>query len=302
MDTHVDRWLILEQESDRSLWRSDSCDHLFWNSSTLRPESRLGLPRHIPTEREICILFLPVRHGTSILPETFSNRSRWQWNVWCHYGRDISMAELRLRWRSYERLAERDKAQLSSDSAHPPLPFSRTMAQPWSAEFHQLKKLVRQGNTASFEPCLNLLKKAMMLATGTQRVQQRFEQAQVALPAVLAARYLLESLPTTTRVEPSSWPTILEYSINLYRHSGLMAMAERKERFSGRMRDAYRYLEWTMVSIRHHQQVQDKLTQGSVDLMRLRWALIAFINAAEDEATTTSQALIKADWDMQPNS
>jgi hypothetical protein len=300
MAAFVDRWLILEQESDRSQWHSESCDHLVWNSCTLRPNS--GVPRHIPNEPEICILFLPVRHGNLALPETFSNRSRWQWNVWCHYGRDISMDELQQRWRSYERLAEGDKARLSSDSAHPPLPFSRSMTQPWTAEFLQLKEQVWQRNEASFRKCLNLLKQAKILATGTQTIQQRFEQAQVSLPAVLAARYLLDSLPKMTRVEDSAWSGILRYAIDLCQHSGLMAMAHRKERFNGRMREAYRHLGWTVVSINYHLQDQDKLTHGKVHLMRLRRALQAFVRAAEDEATATSQVLMKDVWGMRPHS
>jgi hypothetical protein len=300
MATLVDRWLILEQESDRSEWRSESCRYLVWNSSTLRPES--GVPRHIPNELEICILFLPIRHGNYTLPEIFSNRSRWQWNVWCHYGRDISMDELQQRWRSYERLAEVDKARLSSDSAHPPLPFSRSMTQPWTAEFLQLKEQVRQRNEASFRKCLNWLKQAKMLATGTQSIQKRFEQAQVSLPAVLAARNLLDRLPRTTRVEQGACSSILRYAIDLCQQSGLMAMAHRKERFSGRMREAYRNLSWTMVSINYHLQDQDKLTHGNVHLMRLRRALQAFVNAAEDEATATSQALMKDVWGMRPPS
>ena len=300
MATFVDRWLILEQEADRSQWHSESCGHLVWNSNTLRPES--GLPRHIPNEPEICILFLAVRHGNLSLPETFSNRSRWQWNVWCHYGRDISMEELQQRWRSYGRLADVDKARLSSDSAYPPLPFSRSMLQPWTAEFLQLKEQVWQRDEASFRHCLNLLQQAKMLATGTQTIQQRFEQAQVALPSVMAARYLLDSLPKTTRVKDSAWSNILRYAIDHCQHSGLMAMADRKERFSGRMREAYRHLGWTVVSIHYHLQNQDKLTHGNVELLRLRRALQAFVNAAEDEATATSQALMKDVWGMRPHS
>jgi hypothetical protein len=247
-------------------------------------------------------LFLPVDHGNLSLPETFSNASRWQWNVWCHYGRDISMEELQQRWRSYVRLADVDKARLSSDSAHPPLPFSRSMLQPWTAEFLQLKEQVRQRNEASFRHCLNLLKQAKVLATGTQTIQQRFEQAQVALPSVMAARYLLDSFPKTTREEASGWPEILRYAIDLCQHSGLMAMADRKERFSGRMREAYRHLGWTVVSINYLLQDQDKLTHGNVHLMRLRRALQAFVNAAEDEATATTKALMKDVWGMRPHS
>jgi hypothetical protein len=300
MATLVDRWLILEQESDRSEWRSEACSHLVWNSTTLRPES--GVPCHIPNEPEICIMFLPVRHGNLTLPETFSNPGRWQWNVWCHYGRDISMDELQQRWRSYVRLSEVDKTRLSSDSAHPPLPFSRSMTQPWSAEFLQLKEQVWKHNEASFRHCLNLLKQAKVLATGTQSTQRRIEQAQVVLPAVMAARYLLDSLPKTTRLETIAWPEILRYAIDLCQHSGLMAMADRKERFSGRMREAYRHLGWTVVSINCHLQNQDKLIHGNVDLMRLRRALQAFVNAAEDEATATSKALMKDVWGMRPHS
>jgi hypothetical protein len=176
------------------------------------------------------------------------------------------------------------------------------MTQPWTAEFLQLKKQVWQRNEASFRKCLNLLKQAKILATGIQSIQQRFDQAKMSLPAVMAARYLLDSLPKTTRVEISEWPSILRDVIDHCQHSGLMAMADRKERFSGRMREAYRHLGWTVVSINYHLQDQDKLTHGNVHLMRLRRALQAFVNAAEDEATATSQALMKDVWGMRPHS
>ena len=176
------------------------------------------------------------------------------------------------------------------------------MRQPWTPEFLQLKQQVRQHDVASFHHCLNLLQQAKMLATGTQTIQQRFEQAQVSLPAVLAARYLLDSLPKTTRVKDSAWSNILRYAIDLCQHSGLMAMAHRKERFNGRMREAYRHLGWTVVSIHYNLQDQDKLTHGKVHLMRLRRALQAFVSAAEDEATSTSQALMKDVWGMRPHS
>ena len=290
----------LEQESDRGQWHSECCAHLVWNSSALKPKS--GVPSHIPSELEICILFLADHHGNFALPETFSNTGIWQWNVWCHYGRDISMDELQQRWRSYVRLAEVDKARLSTDSAHPPLPFSRSMLQPWTAEFRELKKHVRQPNEASFSHCLNLLKQAKVLATGPQSIQQRFEQVQVALPAVIAARYLLDCLPKTTRIETSAWPEKLRHAIDLCQHSGLMAMAHRKERFSRRLREAYCQLGWTVMSINYHLQDQDKLTHGKVHLMRLRRALQAFVRAAEDEATATSQALMKDVWGMRPHS
>jgi hypothetical protein len=300
MATLVDRWLILEQESDRGQWHSECCTHLVWNSSALKPKS--GVPSHIPSELEICILFLADHHGNFALPETFSNTGIWQWNVWCHYGRDISMDELQQRWRSYVRLAEVDKARLSTDSAHPPLPFSRSMLQPWTAEFRELKKQVWQPNEASFSHCLNLLKQAKVLATGTQGIQQRLEQAQESLPVVMAARYLLDSLPMTTLVESSACPDILRSAIDLCQHSGLMAMAHRKERFSRRLREAYRQLGWTVMSINYHLQDQDKLTLGQVDLMRLRWSLHAFVKTAEDEATATSEALIKDVWGRRPYS
>jgi hypothetical protein len=176
------------------------------------------------------------------------------------------------------------------------------MRQPWAAEFLELKKQVQKRSIASFHHCLNLLQQAKMLATGTQTIQQRFDQAQVSLPAVLAARYLLDSLPKSTRVEASGWPEILRYAIDLCQHSGLMAMADRKERFSGRMREAYRHLGWTVVSIKYHLQDQDNLTHGNVHLRRLRRALQAFLRAAEDEATATSKALMKDVWGMRPHS
>jgi hypothetical protein len=68
------------------------------------------------------------------------------------------------------------------------------------------------------------------------------------------------------------------------------------------MREAYRHLGWTVVSIHYHLQDQDKLTHGNVELLRLRRALQAFVNAAEDEATVTSKGLMKDVWGMRPHS
>ena len=293
MDTHVDRWLILEQESDRSLWRSDSCDHLFWNSSTLRPESRLGLPRHIPTEREICILFLPVRHGTSILPETFSNRSRWQWNVWCHYGRDITMAELKSRWATYERLSAADKSRLSMDGSRPPLPFSRSMPQPWTDYFRQIKESM-QGKAPSrddFLACLKGLQDAWDLAKGAQGTQVYVNQAKEAMPAVLAAQYLLDSLPILMGWDAETLRETIEKALSICQQSGLMAMANRKEQFSKRVRDAYRHLGFILlrlhVILNHH----SKPTLSAGDLESLRAALRSFLKVAKTEAEHTTKAL-----------
>ena len=298
MDTLSDRWLILEQDSDCRDWCSASCNHLTWHGSTITPGT--GLPSHSPAEQEICILFLPVRHSSWILPETFSNLNRWQWNVWCHYGRDITMAELKQRWRTYERLAEPEKARLSRDAIRPPLPFSRSMPQPWSHHFRQLKQMVRQhdslsadSNADSFRLCLNLLKRARMLATGHQDTQDRLDQASEALPAVLAARYLLGVLPKGTGADAMTPREMLKQALDLCQRSGLLAMAHRKERFSGRVREAYRHLGWIVVRLHVLQEHPDQVTQGIADLERLRWALQALLNAANDEATTTSQSLMK---------
>jgi hypothetical protein len=57
-----------------------------------------------------------------------------------------------------------------------------------------------------------------------------------------------------------------------------------------------------VVSIHYHLQNQDKLTHGNVELLRLRRALQAFVNAAEDEATVTSKGLMKDVWGMRPHS
>lgn len=291
MATPPDRWLILEQESDRSEWWPVSCRHLTWNGSAITQGD--GVPSHRPAEQEICILFLPARHSNWILPETYSNRSLWQWNVWCHYGRDITLAQLKQRWNTYERLGEAAKAHLSCDSAHPPLPFSRSMAQPWSQDFHSLKGLVRKGNAGSFHSCLNLLKHARALVTGNQGIHERLEQAREALPAVLAARYLLGALPKSTGADATAWRERLRQTLDFCQHSGLMSMAHRKERFSGRVREAYRHLCWIVVRLHVLQDHPAQFTQGAADLERLRRALQVMLNAADDEAATLSQALMK---------
>lgn len=291
MENPVERWLILEQDSDRSEWWRDSCRHLIWNGSAITKAE--GMPSHRPAEQEICILFLPSRRSYWNLPESFSNRSLWLWNVWCHYGRDITLAELKQRWHTYERLDEAAKAHLSRDSARPPLPFSRSMAQPWSNNFQLLKDQVRKDNAGSFHFCLNLLKHSRALARGNLDTQVRLEQVREALPAVLAARYLLGALSTKTGADDATaWRERLREALDFCQHSGLMAMAHRKQRFSGRVRDAYRHLCWIVVRLHVLQEHPDQLTHGTEDLERLRRALQNLLSAADDEAATTAQVLM----------
>lgn len=295
MEAPAGRWLILEQESDCSEWCHKPCRHLIWNGSSITQGD--GVPSHRPAEHEIRILFLPVRHSNWKLTETYSNCGLWQWNVWCHYGRDITLAELNHRWHTYERLDEASKALLSRDSTRPPLPYSRSMAQPWSKDFHQFKAQVREikrkDNTGSFDFCLNLLKHARALATGNQDTQERLEQAREALPAVLAARYLLGALPKSAGPDSTGGPEVLRQILDVCQHSGLMAMAHRKERFSGRVRESYRRLCWIVVRLHVLQDASAHFTHGTEDLERLRWALQGLLRAADDEAATTSQTLMK---------
>ncbi len=302
MESSHNKWLILEQESDRHDWWPSPCKNLIWNNSRASPIiSHVSALNHNPDEEEICILFLPVRHNRSLLSISNSNPRLWRWNIWCHYGRDITMAELPHRWATYERLAEVDKARLMQLGSRPPLPFSRSMPQPWTEDFRKLKdKLYKLegrssgGEGNSFRDGLKLLHNAWALATGAQGIQQQLEHTRESLPAVLAASYLLEALPRRAGDNAPARRETLQHCLDLCEHFGLMATVHRKERFSQGVREAYRHLGFTVFSLKVLlNQPKDQFSFAAVHLVRLRRALQAFLDAANQEASTTSKALIK---------
>lgn len=299
MEDYPDRWLLLEQASDRGDWCEGQgvYDHLIFNDSGIHPKA--GAPTGSPAEREICILFLPERDGGLTLPAAYTNRFTWRWNVWCHYGRDISLADCPQRWQSYERLSEQDKAGLSLGGSQPPLPFSRGMPQPWSDCMKHLKDIVKNspsitgGGSDQFNRCLDLLKRAWGLATGNQSTQSLLEQSREALPAVLAARYILDALPAHAGLDPQTRKATLVKSLALCRDSGLLAMAQRKEQFSDTMREAYRHLGFTVVYLHGLTIRKDRPPIGAGHLEDLRRALRGLLSAAEAEAATTTKALLQ---------
>jgi hypothetical protein len=301
MEDYPDRWLLLEQASDRGDWCKDNCGHLIFNESGV--QIKTGSPTGSPSEREICILFLPERSGGLALPDSYTNRFTWRWNVWCHYGRDISLADCSQRWQSYERLSEQDKAGLSCGGSQAPLPFSRGMPQPWSDYINHLKDIVRDvvkqppsvtaGGSDQFDRCLDLLTQAWGLAKGNQSTQSLLEQGREALPAVLAARYIFDALPTHAGSDPHTCKATLVKSLTLCRESGLLAMAQRKEHFSDRMRQAYRRLGFTVVYLHGLSVREDMASIRVAHPSLLRQALQGLLRAADAEADTTTKALLQ---------
>jgi hypothetical protein len=301
MEDYPDRWLLLEQASDRGDWCKDDCGHLIFNNSGV--QIKTGSPTGSPAEREICILFLPERYGGLALPDAYTNRYTWRWNVWCHYGRDISLADCPQRWQSYERLSEQDKAGLSRGGFQPPLPFSRGMPQPWSDCMKNLKDIVKDivrkspsvtgGESDQFNRCLDLLKRAWELATGNQSTQSLLEQSREALPAVLAARYILDALPAHAGLDPQTRKATLVKSLALCRESGLLAMAQRKEQFSDTMRQAYRRLGFAVVYLHSLTVGQDVPPIRAAHHYLLRSALRRLLSAADAEAAIITKALMQ---------
>jgi hypothetical protein len=297
MEDYPDRWLLLEQASDRGDWCKDNCGHLIFNESGV--QIKTGSPTGSPSDREVCVLFLPERYGGLALPDAYTNRFTSRWNVWCHYGRDISLADCPQRWQSYERLSEQHKAGLSRGGLQPPMPFSRGMPQPWSDCMNEFKTIVRQspsvrgGGSDQFNRCLDLLKRAWELATGNQSTQSLLEQSREALPAVLAARYILDALPAHAGLDPQTRKATLVKSLALCRESGLLAMAQRKEQFSDTMRQAYRRLGFAVVYLHSLTVREDVPPIRAAHPYLLRRALRRLLTTADAEAAITTNALMQ---------
>lgn len=288
----MNRWLLLDQETDRSQWTQLNCRCVTWNESGITPWLS-AYPNANPAEKEICILFLPISYDNLSLPDPYTNLTSWQWNVWCHYGRDITMAELKSRWATYERLSAADKSRLSMDGSRPPLPFSRSMPQPWTDYFRQIKELV-QGKSQSrqdFLTCLKRLQDAWDLAKGVQGTQIYVNQAKEAMPAVLAAQYLLDSLPILAGWDAETRRETIEKALAICQQLGLMAMANRKEQFSTPVRDAYRHLGFVLLRLHVFLNHHSKPTLSAGDLESLRGALRAFLKVAKAEAEHTATML-----------
>lgn len=309
----TNRWLILEQDSDRALWTSDRLiSGLVWNEAGFTKGGPSG--GQSPAEAEICILFLAPSGENLELPDQFDNRSQKRWNVWCHYGRDISLNEITMRWNNYERLSPACKLRLSGDPGAPPLPFSRNMPQPWSEEFLELKNGVKQAggldgvaDAEAFRKCLGHLHRAWGLATQHKGVQARVGQGKEALPALLAAQLVLESLHR----KPTRNHEGLTQALRLCRESGLQAMAQMQDKFSEPVLRAFRSLQFTVLRsygalargnerlaevLRDDSEVYKVLHQ-SVDsfllrpLVEMKVALEDLIKAAKEDAQITTASL-----------
>lgn len=303
----TNRWLILEQESDRKLWtEKEAIDGLVWNEGGFTE----GYPEtgHDAAEAEFCVLFLPPAGNGRVLPDQFDNRNQWRWNVWCHYGRDITLRETVGRWETYERISRDCKRRLSADGVTPPLPFSLNMPQPWSEEFIELKKLVKisNGGADGFRQCLGLLRRAWLLATSEKGVQYEIFQSKEALPALLAARYVLEILP-----EAPEWKlTTLGQVLEQCRKSGLSAAAAESTSFSSEVREAYRKLHFSLLGARARVETgRQKLAacpdddrpilaialdhESTVHFHHIRDALEHLLRVGGKGAEAASEALIK---------
>jgi hypothetical protein len=201
------------------------------------------------------------------------------------------------RWQSYERLSDQDKAGLSRKGHLPPLPFSRGMPQPWSDNFNKLKGNVRQrlktggAEDHLFTECLGLLRGAWGLAKGAQGIQALLEQSREALPALLAAQCILAELPAHVGFDTQTRKATLASVLCRCREIGLLAMADRKELFSDRVRDAYRHLGFTVFYLHDLTVRKDKTIRGQ-DLDLLRLALRRLLSAADADAATTTKALM----------
>jgi len=292
----MNRWLLLEQETECIQWTHQACGCLIWNEGGIT--SLPTYPVGNPAANEICILFLPASYDKLSLPDSYTNGITWRWNVWCHYGRDITMAELKSRWATYERLSEADKSRLSVDGSRPPIPFSRSMPQPWMDDFLEIKKIIRQQCKLDAEAetlgkefgrCLKCLAQAWRLATGNQETQECVDQGREAMPAVLAAQYLLDSLPALAGWDDEAGRETIGKALSLCQQSGLMALADRKERFGKAVGDAYRHLGFTVLRLRILQQDRPQVPAG--ELESLRAALRSFLAVAKDEAERTTKAL-----------
>ena len=314
----TNRWLILDQGIDRGDWTTEKCDGLIWDEGGLTRE--LPRPGHGAAEAEICILFLPDSAGGWRLPEQFDNRIVWQWNIWCHYGRDITPGEVPERWRGYERLTDEEKKCLSADDDQPPMPFSRAMPQKWSEEFRELKELVKRNarsdsdaRRGDFHRSLALLAKAWGLAGKEKGMQAQILEGKVALPVVLSAQFVLDSLSSSS----ASPAKLLAAAIKQCRGVGLQAMAPQKEQFSDRVREAYRQFNFTLMRAQLClKDAEAKLAANTNEdktlflatydvilvpqLEDLKVALTKLIQAAESTAEATTASLKENPRNLTP--
>ena len=244
----IQRWLILDQETDRADWGTVNHDGLVLTESGLfegRP-----LASRSAAMKEICVVFLQETASTLSVPESYSNEGERRCRVWCHYGRDISTSELKQRWGTYPRLTEDDKRRLLYHPQDYPMPFSKSQPLAWSPEFSELKKLVANAANGKkipkedFEKCLSLLRSAWGLAGADLGVSARILQNKTALPAQLSARFVLESMPDASAWGLDTLGQVLEHC----RRSGLSAAACHSDGFSTDLKDAYRKLHFHLLA------------------------------------------------------
>ena len=242
---NIRRWLLLEQEENRDDW-GNPAGHIIWNDMGIccvNTDSSISSP-----DAEIRLLFLPIEATGSYLPAHVDNRDTRQWNVWCHYGRDLGSngTEISARWRDYSRLDKSEKEQLAPRGSPDTLPrrFSRNMKLDWSHEIDRLKEAVRQARpersakkpSSKFDECLQALDNAWEMAETEAGLMKKVAQGKAVLSAVLAARFVLDSIPIVTNRAVDA----LRSTLGLCRQSGLLALAPEKEGFSTDVTGAYR--------------------------------------------------------------
>jgi hypothetical protein len=137
------------------------------------------------------------------------------------------------------------------------------------------------------------LKRAWELATGNQSTQTLLEQSREALPAVLAARYILDALPAHAGLDPQTRKATLVKSLAQCHESGLLAMAPRREHFSSSMRQAYRRVGFTVLYLQCLTKPAVQHQFRATDLEHLQRALRILLTTADAEAAITTNALMQ---------
>jgi hypothetical protein len=281
MEPSSTRWLILEQKVERRNWWPEDCEFLIWNENGIK-KGMAGTTRGTPASEEICILFLPESDDPLELKNSYTHHD-WQWNVWCHYGSDITMDQLKRRWGDYNRLSQSDKEGVIGSSSNPPLPFSASMKQKWKKDFNSLKALLKEtvynqshsdhAQFEQFKKALQHLQDAWNLAMQEKGTYDTLAQDREALPIIVAGRYLLDALPSHEAADTHA----LMSAFSLCDNSSLIQSGNVNPKLlSERVRKAYVKLsEIIQTTINQSQPLNED------NLKSLRLDLCALIAAAD---------------------
>ncbi len=194
------KWLILEQEDERSKWCSMTPNA--WKGIFADEFGPVELdPANLKLQdNQVIVLFIP-RSGGHI-PEAIRNEVQKGMMVWCHYGGDIRPSQIRDRWAKWERLLERERGGPLLKDAEPPMPFSSKQLFAWSREFLEIRKAFADTHVAgqkwakgASQRVNTLLEQAWIKAQRAINLEARISAAAERLPAVLAARHLLRAFP-----------------------------------------------------------------------------------------------------------